>query len=374
MTPPTPLSILFTGSSSGGHLVPGLAVAEQLRLIGAECHTPFITAGRPVEEQIFQGDSHIERIMLNVPALAQLKKQPCRTLYDGYRSMRESQALIRSHRPRVVVGLGGMQMVPIVRAAALEKIPVILLEQNSVPGRATQFAARYARRICLSFEGSESHFRDRHKCVLVGNPLRQSLVDRFTSTTVSRGEDDNQSASQKTLLILGGSQGATAVNNAVLDCVTQNRDQFQGWQMLHQTGASQLSEIQDRYRSLGIDHSVQPYFDDMPRLYQQATIVVSRAGATTLAELALAQKATVVIPYPNSARDHQEKNAAALDAANALRVVLQTSGEQTAEALWRELQELMNSPTIRHELASKIGTFAHPDAARMVVDEIRNFL
>lgn len=358
-------SIIFTGSSSGGHLLPGLAVAQEMNGIRPDGDICFVTAGRKIEDPIFQPYPDFQRRTLEVPLMKMLMKNPFRLASQVKKLLDQSQQLIREIKPAAVVGLGGVQAVPLVRAAHMNHVPVVLMEQNVIPGKATQFATRYATRICLSFEETRKYFSRNSRCVFTGNPIRQELVEQFQNLGNERSDSNSN-----TLLISGGSQGATAVNEAVMSMVQSNRESFKGWKIIHQTGNTQVEKVRDRYQQLGITAKVSAYFEDMAGLYQQASIVICRAGATTLAELATAGKSVIAVPYPNSSRDHQLLNAKWYAVRNAARVVEQTTTEETSGKIWSEFQRLMTDPSMQEQLACNMRQFGQPEAAIRVRDEI----
>lgn len=350
---------LFAGGGTGGHLFPGLAVAEKLHRRQPGCRIVFVGSQRPIEAEILAAAS-AEHVALPIRSSADLKSRPCRFCVDQWRAIRIAGRLLREHQPRVVLGLGGFASFPLLVQARWRGIPYLLLEQNAIPGRVTRWMARRARRVCLSFADAEQYLPTAD-CRMTGNPIRGSIAGQF-------GVRSND---ERTLLILGGSQGAEALNQAVTRWAANQRECLSGWTIWHQTGPRQSAETAAEYSRLGIPAEVAPFWNDLPDRYASAGLVVSRAGATTIAELLCAGKAMVLVPYPQAADDHQRANAAALVAAGAAEVVEHgSSAAETAGRLADVLAPLLSDAGRRQRLSNAARHLARPTAAETVVDLI----
>lgn len=349
---------LFAGGGTGGHLFPGLAVAEELRERRPGCRIVFVGSERPIEAEIL-AEAGEEHVPLPIRSSADLKSRPWRFFVDNVRAIRAAGRLLCEHRPRAVLGLGGFASFPLLLQAQWRHVPFLLLEQNAIPGRVTRWQACKARAVCLTFPESAQRL-PRAACQVTGNPVRQSIAELGQS----QGVDDG-----RILLVLGGSQGAESLNQAVRAWVAEQRELLNGWTIWHQTGPRQHSEIAAEYDRLGIAAEVAPFWSDLPERYAAAGIVVSRAGATTIAELLCAGKPMVLLPYPHAADDHQRANAGSLVQAGAAEVVEHaTDAKDTVRRLAKALTPLLYDPERRQRLAIAARALARPEAAQSVVD------
>ncbi len=352
---------LFAGGGTGGHLTPGLAIAEELRQQSPAARIAFVGSNRTLENQ-FLADRGFERFALPVESTAVLRRNPLKFLWRNWRAWRIACELLDAAPPTAVIGLGGIISVPAVLAAARRKIPTVILEQNVVPGRATRFLSRRVNAVCTTFAETRAQLNPSAPVILTGNPVRRDIA-RLTEVP-----DRLEQAAQPTLLILGGSLGATAVNKAVLQAVERERPLFAGWKFVHQTGAAQVIEVRAAYARLGVSHVVEPFFNDMADQYRQSTLAVSRAGGTTLAELACCGCPAILIPYPHAADNHQLYNARAYAAAGAA-VVVEQAAEPTATAadLAAALRDLDAPTPRRRALQTAMRRLAQPDATGHVI-------
>lgn len=356
---------LFSGGGTGGHLFPGLAVAEELRARDPEARIVFVGSGRAIEQEIVSAHGY-EHVILPVEPSTTLRRNPLRFFWRSWRSIRQATALLARHRPAAVIGLGGFASVPVVWAASRQGVPAVLLEQNIVAGRATRLLSRRASLICLSFSETTDDLPQSARTALTGNPVRREIAALHRGTDFQSIPADRSDGLQHrpTLLVLGGSQGAVAVNEAVLAAVESLAPQLAEWKIVHQTGQADASRTAALYRQLGLSHEVRPFFEDLPALYARATLAISRAGATTLAELACAGCPAILVPYPNSVRDHQRLNALAFERAGAASVLeQQPEPERTAEMLARKLLDLLHN---RRSMQSAMRSLARPGAAQEV--------
>ena len=273
-------------------------------------------------------------------------------------SLLESCYHILRFNPDVVMGVGGYVTGPVVAAAWLLRRPTLIHEQNSVPGLANRKLGRLVDRICLSLPQSEKYF-PAGKTVLTGNPVRRRIIEAGRNRAGGEG--------RRTLLILGGSQGAHAVNEMVVEALRGGIEAFSSIRVIHQTGRDDEQMVKEAYEELGIDHLVAPFFTDMAELYGQADLIVSRAGATTLAEIGVVGRPAVLIPYPYAADNHQEHNAQALVDQGAAQMVRER--ELTGADLARRLDALAGAPDRLAAMAARSKLLGKPDAAESIVDD-----
>jgi UDP-N-acetylglucosamine--N-acetylmuramyl-(pentapeptide) pyrophosphoryl-undecaprenol N-acetylglucosamine transferase len=273
----------------------------------------------------------------------------------------ESARILRRHRPDVVLGVGGYASGPLVFAAALLGYPTAIQEQNSLPGFTNRVLGRFVRRVFVAFDDAAARFAHR-KVRYLGNPVRRSFLDRVgTSAPTEDG---------KAIVILGGSQGSRAVNELASGMVRVLDARGRLPPIIHQTGADQFDEMQVNYAALGYENrvDVRAYIDDMPAVLSQAAVCVARAGALTLAELAIMRRPAILIPLPTAADDHQTMNALAFERAGA--AVLLPQASASATRLGDLVDEILQDPARRASMAAAMGSLARAAATHDIVAEL----
>lgn len=352
--------VLFTGGGTGGHLFPGIAVAE--RLTGRVAAIGFVGTGSRLErsEAQVRGFDYF-----SVPAVSSsdLRRRPLRSLWCGWRSYRRAATVIEEFRPTAVVGLGGYASVPLAWAAFRRRIPVTLLEQNVIPGRATRLLSRWANRVCVSFAETQRCLPRMRECRWTGNPVRHCRVDA------------EKAPGDSVVLVLGGSQGASSLNEAMPEVLAKCLPVESGWKVVHQSGRGDAAAIRRAYLVGGVQARVEPFLENVQQWLGSADLVVARAGATTLAEMACAGSTGILVPYPSAADDHQRANAMWYVRRGAARIVEETSGRDAlVEGLVREVALLLGSREDRRRLGVAMRNSSQPDAAAAVVSVLNEDL
>jgi UDP-N-acetylglucosamine--N-acetylmuramyl-(pentapeptide) pyrophosphoryl-undecaprenol N-acetylglucosamine transferase len=241
---------------------------------------------------------------------------------------------------------------------------VVLLEQNVIPGRATRYLCRFAETVCLSFGETAKHLPGRAHTRLTGNPVRAAIAQLASGS--HRSEAD-----ERTLLVLGGSQGARAVNDLVLAFAVRGGPALCGWRIVHQTGKEGEAIARETYAKHGIQATVAPFFESPETLYQAADLAVARAGGTTLAELACAGVPAIFIPYPHATANHQWHNASVFrDNEAAILCEESHDSPQSHERFCAALTSLLTDEVKRKAMSRAMTRLAHPDAAEQVADVI----
>ncbi|MCU0590397.1 MAG: undecaprenyldiphospho-muramoylpentapeptide beta-N-acetylglucosaminyltransferase [Desulfobacterales bacterium] len=355
------LRIAIAGGGTGGHLFPGIAIAEEIRRRNDAHQVLFISRGNEFERAAL---AHAGFPLATI-SVEGLKGR------GGWNQLRalgrlpvgivQSILRLRAFRPRLVIGLGSYSAGPVVMAAWLLRIPVALCEQNVLPGVTNRVLARLADRIFTSFDRTEGGF-DPAKIWWTGNPLRQQMVQSAAAESPAAGAPPKPF----TVLVIGGSQGAHRVNTAVVEALRLLGDAADFF-FIHQTGSADEAMVAAAYRQSGLAARVQPFFNDMAAQYAQADLVICRAGATTMAEITALGKTAVLIPYPHAADDHQQRNARRLVDAGAAEMI----DEQTldGERLAARIGFYASHPEISAEVAQRAARLGKPDAARRIVDE-----
>lgn len=354
-------TVVFCGGGSGGHLYPAIAVCEQLRHVDTQLQPLFLTTGRAIEDVVLSQHAWESQIVPSIVSGAMLRR-PLRSILQLRRSIRRCQELYASRNVCCVVGLGGAGSIPGVLAARKLQLPILLLEQNVIPGRANSMLSRWSQQVFVSFESTVGDFPKSAHCVVSGNPVRASLVTRQNTT---------EAAHPRTLLVLGGSQGAQSINQALLWIAQHRPHLLQDWVLVHQTGQSDNRALEFAYQAASIRAQVDSFFEELPALLHQAAFAVSRAGATTLAELAAVGCPAILIPYPNSIRNHQLRNAEYYHDCGAAVLVREDGPLALAAALANELERCLTNPDVRATMQAAMSDCAQPRAAQMIADAIR---
>lgn len=365
-------TFIFAGGGTGGHLFPGIAVAEELQRQLPDPRIVFIGSERSTEQQII-ARYQFEHHALPTKTSGSLWQRPCTFCVNNLKAYRIAGKLLQAEQPRAVIGLGGFASAPVVLAAARSGIRTLLLEQNAIPGRATRWLRRFANQVCLTFPESARYLANEKNLYLTGNPLRQTISSwhqhRFDEAhrVVAAPHFEIAQNKPQTLLILGGSQGAHAMNRAVLQLMPALKQDLACWEIVHQTGYLDYEWVQQRYQQMAIDVRVEPFLHDLDALYPQAELAITRAGATTLTELACVGCPAILMPYPHARDQHQHANARSFAGAGACWIVEQQGDEkQTADQLQQHLQILLCDQKQRETMRLNMLQLARPLAAREV--------
>lgn len=353
------MRLLLAGGGTGGHLFPAVALAECLKQQSPESAVLFVGTEKGLEASLLPELGWVLRTIemsgwAGLGLLARIK-----ALIRMVKGLRQSRLIIKDFKPDVIVGVGGYASVPVLLAAKWLKVPYLIHEQNAWPGMANRLLARWAQRICLSFEDTGRAFPGR-PTVVTGNPVRTAM------------EQCPQLAARENpvLLVFGGSQGARAINRAVVGSL-QHLGHWRGrLHILHQAGQLDYDEVVAGYRAAGWDEvEVRPFIREMAEAYARAALVVCRAGATTLAELTACGRPSILIPYPHAAGGHQTENAQALASKGA--AVLLEQKDLKPEQLGRLIDDLLHDTERLQSMASAGRQMAHPGAATRLLQECR---
>ncbi|HEY8203724.1 MAG TPA: undecaprenyldiphospho-muramoylpentapeptide beta-N-acetylglucosaminyltransferase [Pyrinomonadaceae bacterium] len=351
------MRVLIAAGGTGGHIYPGIAVAKEIMRRGPASVVRFVGTAKGLEKRVVPNAgfelSIIESAGLkNVGVVAWL-----RGLLLLPKSFLSARGLIREFRPDIVVGAGGYVSGPVLLAASLMKLPTLVMESNALPGWTNRVLARFVDKAAVSFAEAMPHFRG--KAVLTGNPVRSEFFDIPPKTHLSE---------KITLLVFGGSQGARAINEAMIDALPHLAKEKDRLRVTHQTGTAGCENTERRYAAPSWSNNVEvkAYIDDMVSEFAKADLIISRAGATTTAELLAAGKAAIMIPFPLAADDHQRRNAEALESAGAARMILQK--DLTGELLANEIKALLVAPSKLREMENASRKLARRDAAAKMVD------
>jgi UDP-N-acetylglucosamine--N-acetylmuramyl-(pentapeptide) pyrophosphoryl-undecaprenol N-acetylglucosamine transferase len=356
------MRIIIAGGGTGGHIFPGLAVAEELRNRDASAEVIFAGTEQGIEARVVPREGYQIKFLRAEGLVGGSFKKKVRAIVKIFLSIRDSYRIITAVRPDIVIGVGGYASGVITAVAYLMSVPTMILEQNAVPGLTNKILGKIADSICITYQESLSFF-PRAKTFLTGNPVRMNVL-RGNSESAYRLFSLEKGLF--TVFAFGGSAGAKNINRALVDALQHLRDLKEAVQFLHQTGLKDYEAVRDAYRKEGFKGTITPFIYQMGEAYALADMVISRAGATTLAELTALGKPALLIPYPHAAGDHQEINARKLLEIGAARMI--PDRELTGEAVARAIRELYTNGSLRAEMQRSGMAVGRPEACARVVD------
>ena len=358
----TALRVMFAGGGTGGHLFPGVAVARALVRRHRDAYVLFVGTGRGIEARALAREGFRFEPIRSAGLMGKSPGAIARTVALAPLTLFDAARVLRRVRPDLVIGLGGYSAGPVVLLAALAGRATMLMEQNAAPGMTNRMLAPVVQAAAVSFETTASCFGPR--AFLSGNPVREGFFDAATVDRTSR-------PGPPTVLVLGGSQGAHALNVALVAAAPQLAAKPGGIRVIHQTGERDCDRVREGYRQAGVRARVEAFFETLHEEMRAADLVVCRAGATTLAEVAAAGLPAVVVPLPAAANDHQRGNAAVLAAAGAAEVVEQVDLEAR---LAPRLVALADDAGRRMAMSRAARKMAKPDAASRVLQRAEQLM
>ncbi len=356
------MRVMITCGGTGGHITPAIAIADTIKQKSPAAHILFVGGLGGMEERLVTAAGYSIRLLRVVGLPRRPTPSALRAVFLTAAAVRAARHLVAEWSPDLVIGTGGYACYPTLFAAAARGIPTAVHESNAVPGLAVKLLAGRVDRIWLNFREAGERLKQKDKLAVVGNPLPRGCAQ--TRLQPLPGEGDPM------LLSFGGSLGADALNCAVLSLMAEHRHEPRV-HFLHATGRRCFADFEAAMTERGLAGHPRiravPYIDDMPRQMARATLVIARAGAMTISELAAMRKPAILIPSPNVTGNHQYKNAAALAAAGAARLLRE---EELQAGLSPLVRELLSSQEARAALAHAIGGFAVPDANDRIWGEI----
>jgi UDP-N-acetylglucosamine--N-acetylmuramyl-(pentapeptide) pyrophosphoryl-undecaprenol N-acetylglucosamine transferase len=352
------MKLMIAGGGTGGHLFPGVAIAEELRARYPDAEVLFVGTRRGIEARVlpnlgWQLDFIEVSGLKTVGILGAI-----RGLFRLPRAYWQARRLVKTFKPDAVIGVGGYASGPVVLAARMRGIATAICEQNSIPGLTNKLLGRFVRRVFLSFDESRRFFKAK-KIAMTGNPVRRDLLQKLLAPP-ARHDGLH-------VLVCGGSQGAVAVNELASQALIALAKETP-LHIVHQTGEKDLAPTQERYAAAGVEADCRAFIKDMAGAYLAADIIIGRAGATTVAELAIASKPAILIPYPFAADNHQELNAREMADKGAALMFRQA--DLTADKLATALRPLLADPARRADMGAAMKALAKPEAAGSIVEWI----
>jgi UDP-N-acetylglucosamine--N-acetylmuramyl-(pentapeptide) pyrophosphoryl-undecaprenol N-acetylglucosamine transferase len=343
------MRVLIAGGGTGGHVIPALAIARELKS-RYQAEVLFMGTARGMENRLVpQAGFGLMRVKVgalkNVSLITRM-----RTLFDLPRAVMDARKIIQAFSPDVVVGVGGYASGPAMAAAIMMRIPTLAFEPNYVPGFANKIVGRRVSAGAVHFEQTRKYFNNAQ---VVGVPVRAEF---FRIAEKNGGPP--------TLLVFGGSQGAQAINRAMTAAAPEVLRQFPALRIIHQTGEREYNDVQAAYAQAGTKAEVSAFIDDMPAAFARADLLLCRSGASTVAEITAAGKPAIFVPFPRAADDHQRRNAEAIAQGGA--AVLIPQSELTPERLAQTVVELLGDPARLKQMSERARALSHHDAAGRV--------
>ena len=368
------MKYLISGGGTGGHIFPAVSIANALREADPNCEILFVGAlGRMEMERVPQAGYQI----IGLPVKGFDRSRPwknVRVVFDLIRSMIQARKIVRDFRPDVGVGVGGYASGAAMKMAAKMGVPILLQEQNGFAGVTNKLLKDDAKKICVAYEGMERFF-PKEKIILTGNPVRQNLTSGTREEAIKYFNQEfgvNFSEDKKTLLIIGGSLGARTINQSIIAHLNDLVDS--DIQVIWQTGKNYFADCQTALEEYNSKFKIQnskfictDFVSQMPLAYALADLVISRAGASSISELCLLGKPSILVPSPNVAEDHQTHNAMALVRKDAAVLVKDIDAK---DALITSALALIHDETQLENLKKNILTLALPNSARLIADEV----
>lgn len=343
---------VLAGGGTGGHVIPALAIAQELRS-RYNAEIMFIGTARGIETRLVPAAGFplklIEVGALNRVSLATRLK----TMFALPRAILASWKLLAAFKPDVIIGVGGYASGPAMMAAILRRTPTLIFEPNVIPGFANRMVARFATAAAVHFQETSQYFR--HSTV-TGVPVRQ----QFFAIPLRRPGD------RPSLLLFGGSQGSRALNNVLVESLRELNNRVPGLHIVHQTGEKEYETVAKAYLEAGVSAEVSPFIDNMSAAFAAADLLVCRSGASTVAEITAAAKPAIFVPLPTAADNHQFKNAELLARNNA--AVLLEEKDLTSQNFVEQVAALLNDRPRLQSMSDAARKLAHPNAAGSIAE------
>lgn len=364
------IRVLISGGGTGGHIFPALSIADAIRRRDPDADILFVGAEDRMEMERVPAAGY--RIT-GLPVAGFDRKRLWRNfsvLFKLWKSIRKARRIVSEFRPDIAIGVGGYASGPTLKAAQRAGVPTLLQEQNSYAGVTNKLLAPHAEAICVAYPGMERFF-PADKIIMTGNPVRKSLFD-CTLTQAEAKEALGFDADKPLLLIVGGSLGAGTLNRTVIGAMAEGKAARAPFNVLWQTGKSGYLDCSEEALKYNLPNiKCVEFINNMAEAYRAADLVVARAGAGTISELELLGKASILVPSPNVAEDHQRHNAEALVDRSAAGMVLDAAA---SEDLWRQAAVTIGNPTTLRLLSDNIKTLALPDSDEKIADEVFNIV
>ncbi|MBF0565622.1 MAG: undecaprenyldiphospho-muramoylpentapeptide beta-N-acetylglucosaminyltransferase [Nitrospirae bacterium] len=362
MTASEKYKIVIAGGGTGGHLYPAIAIAEELKKLLAGVEILFMGTGRGIEARVLPAEKYFVKLLDTAGFVGVSWRKKIWAILKMVLAFFEAYSFLRSVKPDIVIGTGGYASFLPVIAAAIQGIPTVIHEQNSLPGLANKVLAKFATKVCITYESSLGFF-PKNKTILTGNPVRERMLKATRSEGVKMF---SLKPDRFTVFIVGGSAGARSINKVMsesLEFLVEYKDKIQ---FLHQSGESGYDMVRSAYVGYGFGGTVAPFIYNMPEAYATCDMIICRAGATTLAEITAIGIPSVLIPYPYAAQAHQEVNASRLFLSGAAFMIKEEF--LNGKTLSDKIISMYADENLRNRLRRDCTTFGKPEAGKKVAN------
>lgn len=356
--------VIVAGGGTGGHLFPGVAIVEELRRREPGLDPVFVGTKRGIEARVIPAMGETLELMDVEPLKGRSPKQVVESLAILPKAMAQAFGIVWRVKPDLVLGVGGYASGPLLAAAAASRVPTAILEPNAHIGLTNRMLANVIGRAYIAHTHMIGAFGEK-RARLLGTPVRRAFVE---ASRLAQMDPDGFEARARRVLVLGGSQGARSLNALVPEALAKSGVADRGMEIVHQAGAAMVAEVQAKYAALGIRATVVPFIEDMARAYASASVVISRAGAATVAELSSVGRPAILVPFPQATDDHQTKNAEALVQEGAALIMKEDTF--SVDAMADEVRELVGDPSRRARMALASRRVGRPEAAAAIVDDL----
>lgn len=355
--------VVIAGGGTGGHLYPGIALARALTRHDMDIEISFVGTQKGLEAKVLPREGFALKTILSAGLLGKKKIARWVSWFKLPIGTAQSMCFLIRKRPGLVVGVGGYASGPLVLSAWILRIPILIHEQNSIPGMTNKWLGKIADKIAVSFKESSGAF-PKEKVEVTGNMIREEFCQPKEGTP-EKIEGPFQ------VLVLGGSQGSHSINMAMVEALESLSEKKSDLRITHQTGEADYEMVSKKYEESKFSCDIRPFIDDMADQYKKASLVICRAGATTLAEVTACGKMSILIPFPHAAHNHQEKNARILEAANAGELVLdeELSGPRIAGSILQAMEE-PERLEVMEENSCKLGNRDATEKVRLLCMEL----
>lgn len=362
------IKIIFAGGGTGGHIFPALAMAKELEKRLPQAKIVFVGTTRGLEADLVPQYGFELEVISIIGLSRSMNINLILFPFYVFKGLSQSNCLLNRIRPDLVVGTGGYVSWPVLFLAGLKRIPTLIQEQNSYPGITTRLLAGLVDRVCLAYRESIKYFWFKKNIEVLGNPVREDIPDADRD---SGFRFFGLNPHKKTLFVFGGSQGSKGINKAVLNSL-RYLQQVENLQVLWQTGKRDYQMVKDQVRKNSTAAAVFPFIQDMGKAYGVSDLIISRAGALSLAEIIACKKPSVLIPYPFAADDHQRKNAEHLKMKGASEIILEKDLE--GEKLSRLVTDLLSDEKKLDQMSSACEELFQPRSRQLLVDGMISLL
>lgn len=356
------MKYLFAGGGSGGHIFPAIAIADEIRKLDDKAEILFIGAKGRIEEKIVPANNYrLETIDISGFDRSNIFKNiklPAKLLS----SIRRCMKLIREFKPDAAIGTGGFVCGPVIYVSNILKVPTLIQEGNSYAGKTIKFLSVRSKKVVINFEETGKYLKRKDNIVNISHPIRSSLKLEDRGNALRHFK---LSPERKTIFVFGGSQGARGINNGLEKIVYKLSEN--GLNIIWQTGKNEYKRLSEKFQGLSENIRILEFIENIDIAYSASDLIICRAGITSIMELAFLQKASILIPLPTSAENHQAMNAGSLVNKNSAVLINESEIEIK---LYSEIMNIVNDDKRRNELENNIKQFSDPEAAKKIAEEV----